>query len=88
MESSTKNQHNIDLKCTLTKLKHNSFVLIKLKTILWQPGLDCFKSETVSSVYKLNSKGEITPPCFTPFDIAKFADFLSPHYAGQICRVY
>ena len=88
MESSTKNQHNIDLKYTLKKLKHNSFVLIKLKTILWQPRLDCFKSETSSSVYKLNSKGNIAPPCVTPFDIAKFADFLSPHCAGQICRVY
>ena len=26
----------------------------------WQPRPDCFKSE------KLNSKGEITPPCLTP----------------------
>ena len=39
----------------------------------WQPRPDCF------SIYKLNSKGEITPPCFTPFDREKLADVSSPH---------
>ena len=106
-----------------SRLKHNSFVFVGLKTILcdlenfpqmlfiyssfffkldkdeatkaisstypnarayyvnatWQPRPDCFKSENSSSIYKLNSKGEITPPCFTPFDREKLADVSSPH---------
>ena len=31
------------------------------------------------SINKLNSNGEITPPCFTPFDIPKLSEAASPH---------
>ena len=46
----------------------------------WQPRPDCFKSKNSSSMYKLNSKGEITPPCLKPFDMEKLADVSSPHF--------
>ena len=45
-----------------------------------QPRPDCFKSKNSSSMYKLNSKGKITPPCLTPFNMEKFADVSSPHH--------
>ena len=46
----------------------------------WQPRPDCFKSDNSSSIYKLNGKGEITPPCLTTFDMEKVADVSSPHF--------
>ena len=36
-------------------------------------------NKNISSIYKLNNNGEITPPCFTPFEMPKLADFSSPH---------
>ena len=50
----------------------------------WQPRPDCFKSKNSSSMYKLNSKGEITPPCLTPFDMDKLADVYLPILHGTI----
>ena len=44
------------------------------------PRPDCFKSENSSSICKLNSYGEITPPCLTPFDMEKLANVSSPHF--------
>ena len=36
------------------------------------------------SIDKLNSKGKISSPCFTPFDMEKIADVSSPFSHGII----
>ena len=53
----------------------------------WQPRPDC-KSKNSSSMYKLNSKGEITPPCLTLFDMEKLADVSSPHSTWHNLLLY
>ena len=50
----------------------------------WQPRPDCFKSKNSSPMYKLNNKGEITPPCLTPFDMEKLQMFYLPILHGII----
>ena len=54
----------------------------------WQPKPDGIKSENSLSTYKQNSKGEITPPCFTPFHISKLADFSSSHFTWHNWLLY
>ena len=54
----------------------------------WKPRPDFFKSKNSSSMYKLNSKGEITPPCLMSFDMVKLADASSPHFTCHNWLLY
>ena len=45
--------------------------------LIWHPIWDLFNVNNNGSIYKVKKIGEITPPCFTPFETLKYSNLYS-----------